>query len=181
MKDSDDRLKINDKVRNIVLKEIESRESEIIDFLQDLIRIPSITGEEGKAQGFIAKKFRSMDLEVDMFEADVENLRGHPAFFETKSYTHCGYENRPNVIGQLRGDDTAKSLMLSGHIDVVSPEPVLAWKHDPWGAEIEKGKLYGRGASDMKAGIAAMIYALKSVQDTGIDLKGNVTLQTTIE
>ena len=70
---------------------------------------------------------------------------------------------------------------MNGHVDVVSPEPVSEWKHPPWGAEIDHGKLFGRGSMDMKGGISAMIYAMRAVAESGIKLRGDVILQSVVE
>ncbi|MFQ6126894.1 MAG: ArgE/DapE family deacylase [Candidatus Heimdallarchaeota archaeon] len=174
-------MTIDPTIREAVLKTISSNKAELIEFLKGLVRIPSVVGEEGTAQKFIGTKFTEMTLQVDTWEPDITELRDHPAFFETTSYITHGYKGRPNVSGRLEGAGKGNSLLLSGHIDVVSPEPVARWKHDPWGAEIEQGRLYGRGAADMKGGIAAMIYAVHAIQQVGVQLQGDVTLQTTIE
>jgi acetylornithine deacetylase len=169
------------RVKTKILDEIDKKRDEMMDFLQKLVRIPSVVGHEGDAQKFMEKTFRDLELEVYVWEPNVAELRKHPAFFKTTSYTKFGYKGRPNVIGKLRGSGQGRSLILAGHIDVVSPEPVSAWTHDPWSAEIVDNKLYGRGAADMKGGIASMVYALKCVQETGIRLKGDVILESTIE
>jgi hypothetical protein len=65
-------------------------------------------------------------------------------------------------------------MALNGHVDVVPTGDTSAWSHDPWGGEISQGKLWGRGACDMKGGVAAMIQAVKVVQDCGFRLKGDV-------
>ena len=154
----------------------------MIQFLQELVRTPSVTGLEKDAQRLVKEKFLSMGLEVDVFNAqEVEGLRDHPGFFETTAYQQFGYQERPNVVGRFRGSGGGKSLILSGHIDVVSPEPISAWTHHPWEGTIENGRLYGRGSIDMKAGVATMTYVLKSIQSTGMRLKGDLTLETTIE
>ena len=74
-----------------------------------------------------------------------------------------------------------KSIILNGHIDVVSPEPVDRWRHDPWGGEIEEKRLYGRGALDMKAGLVVNLFALKALLETGLEPGGSVILQSVIE
>jgi len=168
-------------VKKRILEEIDNKKDAMTKFLQELVRIPSVVGHEGEAQKFMEKTFRDLGLEVDVWEADATELRKHPAFFETTSFTKFGYKGRPNVIGKLRGSGGGRSLILGGHIDVVSPEPVSAWTHDPWGAEIVDGKLYGRGAADMKGGIAAMVHAFKCVLDIGVKPRGDIILKSTIE
>jgi acetylornithine deacetylase len=164
-----------------VLGYLDSRGDEIVDFLRRLVGIPSVVGLEGEAQKFMYHTFRDMGLEVDMWEPDINELKKHPAFFETTSFRKYGYKDRPNVIGKLRGVGGGRSLFLCGHIDVVSPEPVGAWSYPPWGGVVVDGKMYGRGVADQKGGIAAMTYALKSIIDLGIKLKGDVLIGTTIE
>ncbi len=165
------------KTKTKILESIDSLQEEILDFLRSLVRIPSLVGSEGKAQGFIKDKFEQIKLDTNVIRADKTILQNHPAYCEIP----WDYEDRPNVIGILRGKNHRKSLILNGHIDVVTPEPVHLWKHDPWAAEIQDGKLYGRGAWDMKAGIAAMIYAVQSIQQAGIGLDGDIILESVIE
>ena len=73
---------------------------------------------------------------------------------------------------------TASRLSLNGHYDVVSPGIIQNWGHDPFGGEIEGDKLFGRGAVDMKGGIAAMLKAVKFIQQAGVQLAGDLIVQT---
>ncbi len=82
-------------------------------------------------------------------------------------------KDRVNVIGILEGTGSGPTLMLNGHTDTVSVENMTV---DPFDARIADGKLYGRGALDMKAGIAAQIGAIQSLIESGIQLKGDVVL-----
>ncbi|MFC1729173.1 ArgE/DapE family deacylase [candidate division KSB1 bacterium] len=77
---------------------------------------------------------------------------------------------RVNVIGRIRGSGGGKTLMLNGHMDTVG----VAGMHDPFSAEIRDGKLYGRGAQDMKGSIAAMLAAIKALKESGTELKGDI-------
>lgn len=80
----------------------------------------------------------------------------------------------PVVAGVKRGSGDGKSLAVNGHVDVVPVGDASAWEHDPWGAEIADGKLWGRGAADMKGGVAAGIMAAKALQEAGVDLAGDL-------
>ncbi|MFX1602341.1 MAG: ArgE/DapE family deacylase [Promethearchaeota archaeon] len=153
----------------------------LVELTQNLVRIPSVSGEEGEVQEFIAKTLSELELEPKLVVPDVDILRKSPDFFETTSYARVGYEGRPNVVGVLRGQDGGRSICLSGHVDVVSAEPIENWSRDPWGGEVEGDLLYGRGAGDMKGGIAAMITAVQSIRECGIKLQGDVIIETTIE
>jgi len=167
-------------VKSKILRKIDDKKDEIVRFLQDLVKVPSPSGEEGKAQDIVAKKLREIpNLEIDIWEPSLEELAKYP--LHPLRLTQWSYKNRPNVVGTLKGSGNGASLILNGHIDVVSPEPVKAWKCDPWSAKVEEGKLYGRGAVDMKGGVAAMTYAVLSILDAGIKLKGRVILESVVE
>lgn len=86
-----------------------------------------------------------------------------------------------NVVGYLTGSGGGHSLLLNGHVDVVPAEPLDHWTHDPWGGEIEDGRMYGRGTADMKGGIAAMLFALRAIRAAGYRLKGSVTVESVID
>lgn len=162
---------------NEVLKLIEERRGEITGFLQRLVSFPSVTGEEAEIQRFIAGKLEGMGLTVDIWEPAHEELKKHPAYV----YTEGEYTNRPNVVGIYKGTGGGKSLLFNGHVDVIPPGPLDAWEHQPWSGDIEGNRLYGRGASDMKSGLAAMTMALDSLISLNIRLKGDVILEYTVD
>ena len=153
-----------EKVLNKVFDEIGKKEEELIHTLSELIRIPSLTGEETEAQKFMEAKFKEMGIKVETFEAELDEIKNHPAYIEIPH----SYENRPNVVGILDGSNLFPSLILNGHVDVVSPEPLDKWTFDPWGGEVSDGKIYGRGAVDMKAGDIANLFAVKAILDVCI-------------
>ena len=74
-----------------------------------------------------------------------------------------------------------KSALFNGHLDVVSPEPISRWDRHPFDPAIEDGWMYGRGAGDMKAGVAAMTYAFHAVEKAGFGFNAPVTLEAVIE
>lgn len=156
---------------------IVEHKDEVIQFLRDLVQIPSVTGDEAAIQTFVADYLRSMGAEVDIFEPDMESLRRHPAFVEPQQ----GYENRPNVVGIFKGVGGGRSLLFNGHVDVIPEGAADNWKHGPWSADIEDGKLYGRGASDMKSGTAAMTMAMAAIRACGIRLKGDVISEYVVD
>lgn len=156
---------------------IAREEERIVCFLQELIRIPSVTGEEGDIQQFIARRLGEMGLAVDMWEPDLEALKKHPAFVAVSR----GYAGRPNVVGTLRGTGGGRSLLFNGHVDVIPAGAPESWQHGPWSGDLADGRIYGRGASDMKAGLAAMTMAVQSILAAGIRLKGDVVLEYTVD
>ncbi|WP_236628083.1 ArgE/DapE family deacylase [Sporolactobacillus terrae] len=88
-------------------------------------------------------------------------------------------EKRHQLIAELKGAEPGKTLAFTGHMDVV-PVGEIAWDHDPFGAEEVDGKIYGRGASDMKSGLAAMIAALIALKEEGTPFKGTLKFIATV-
>ena len=168
---------VDDSIKRKVLDGVDKRREELIDVLSKLVKIPSVVGDEGKAQKAVTQLYKEAGLKVIRFQADHEKIKDHEAFVESD----LPYENRPNIIGIKLGDDRSKSLILNGHIDVVSPEPISQWTHDPWGADIIDGKLYGRGSGDMKGGLVTNFFALKTLLELGLNPKSKVLLQSVVE
>ncbi|HEX5504911.1 MAG TPA: M20/M25/M40 family metallo-hydrolase, partial [Thermomicrobiales bacterium] len=83
---------------------------------------------------------------------------------------------RPNVVATLRGARPGPRLILEGHTDVVTPGDPAAWSHAPFGGEVVDGRLYGRGAADMKGGVIAALYAAQAVRASGAPFAGALTL-----
>jgi acetylornithine deacetylase len=164
-----------------VLDEIERNRNKMIDFLVNLIKYPSLIGNEYPIQKFIANKLKEIDLKVELWEPDVNLLLKHEAFIPYEEIINLKYKNRPNVVGILKGKGRGKSIILNGHIDVVTPEPINEWLLDPYLGDIKNGMVIGRGAVDMKSGLAAMIFALESIHNIGISLKGDVIFQSVID
>ena len=168
---------MNSKIKEKIGSVVDNLSDEMVKTLAELVRIPSVVGNEKPAQDFMQQQYQDLGLDVKTFEADKNKVGQHSAYVESG----LPFEGRPNVIGMLKGDPAKKSMILNGHVDVVSPEPVDQWQHDPWGAEIEDNRLYGRGAVDMKAGVIANLFALKALKKAGIEPGGDVMLQSVVE
>jgi acetylornithine deacetylase/succinyl-diaminopimelate desuccinylase family protein len=82
----------------------------------------------------------------------------------------------PVVAGHLAGSGGGRSLAINGHIDVVPVGDTSAWMHDPWAGEIADGRLWGRGAADMKGGVAAAMMAARALREAGLMLAGDLWL-----
>ena len=140
------------------------------------MRIPSQTGDEGSAQEAVARLMRAHDLEVDVWEPDVTALEPH-----AESVTlDGGFADRPNVVGIWRGQGRGRSLILNGHIDTVEVGDPSAWSHAPLGGDVVHGRLYGRGACDMKGGIVANLFAVRALRLAGFAPAGDVIVESTI-
>lgn len=147
--------------------------------LADLVREGSVLGEEAGAQALMAERFADMGLDVERFEVDLAAIRDLPGFSPPVIDV---YKGRENVVGRhVPKAATGKSLILNGHIDVVPTGPEALWTTPPFAPRIEDGKLYGRGAGDMKAGIAAYCMAFDALARLGLQPAAPVYLQSVIE
>jgi acetylornithine deacetylase len=88
------------------------------------------------------------------------------------------FAGRPQLIARWRGEGGGPSLLLNGHVDVVDPGPDVAWGGDPFRARVAAGRLIGRGAADMKSGVAAMIVAVEALRAAGVRLAGDLVVNT---
>lgn len=155
---------------------VDARSAESIEFLRTIVRAPSVTGDEETVQRIVASQMAAHDLEVDLWEPSTAELAPHALAVGTFA-TLAG---RPNVVGVFHGAGRGRSLILNAHIDVVEAGDPLRWSHPPYAAEIVDGQLIGRGACDMKAGLAVNIFALRAVRDAGLAAGGDVIVQSVI-
>lgn len=130
--------------------------------LTALIRIPSITGSEEGVAAWAADALRALGLAVEVLRPDLVAHRDDPAW----PGEEMPRTSLPVVIGRT-GRAGGRRVILSGHLDVVPPGDPGTWTTDPWGAEIRDGALYGRGACDMKGGVASILAAVRSLRSSG--------------
>ncbi len=163
-----------------VLEHIEEYRADLIDLTCSLVEQRSDQGQEAGAQEVVISELESVGLEPDVWEPDVEELRDHPGYFDTATYEEVGYEGRPNVAAVSEGTGDGRSFALSGHIDVVSADED-EWERDPWSASVEGGRIYGRGACDMKGGLAAALIAVRALEESNIELAGDLAVLSTVD
>jgi acetylornithine deacetylase len=114
-------------------------------------------------------------FEVDLWEIDLGTLSGHSAYSaEIERGEGLG------LVGALGEGSSGRTLILNGHVDVVPPGDASAWTFPPWDGRVDRGRVLGRGALDMKGGLAAGLFAAKAIGDAGVTLKGRLILQSVI-
>ncbi len=157
-----------------------------IALLQSLIRVPSVNpyftnyrepSREGDVQDILAACLEPLGATLDRWEPSAAELAKHaggPGYYPDRDF-----RGRPNLVATLPGSGGGQSLMLLGHADVVSPGD--GWTGDPFAAERRDGKIYGRGAADMKAGMAAAVSALEVLRAAGVRLRGDVLLASVVD
>ncbi|MFZ4661517.1 MAG: ArgE/DapE family deacylase [Caldilineaceae bacterium] len=153
-------------------------------FLQRMVQTPSLPNAEGAVQALVAAKLEEVGLAVDVVPTRFAELAGHPAF----SDDGFSPDQRVNVIGHWRATERTAamavpghgSLLLNGHVDVVSPGDETRWSASPWSGLIRDGKLYGRGSCDMKAGVTAAIFAVAALKELGYQPAHDILVQSVI-
>jgi acetylornithine deacetylase/succinyl-diaminopimelate desuccinylase family protein len=132
--------------------------SDVISLLTELVKVPSVCGEEGAIANFIANWLEKNKLPVELLEIKPK---------------------RPDVISLLKGSKPGPRIMFNGHMDTV--EPGQGWKHDPFGAQIEGGKMYGRGTLDMKSGLASILWAAAACKEEGLPKRGELLVAAVVD
>jgi acetylornithine deacetylase len=140
----------------------------------DEYRTPS---REGEVQDILASRLAALGARLDRWEPDSEALAryaGGPGYYPGRDF-----RGRPNLVATLPGSGGGSSLMLLGHVDVVSPGE--GWTVDPFAAERRNGLIVGRGAADMKGGLAAAVAALEMLRAAKIRLRGDVIVASVVD
>lgn len=158
---------------------LDQRPQRVAELCQELVRFDTAfmgpgtpARQEQGCQEWIAKFLSELGCEIDQWEPDPATLSDHPMYQPGLAWT-----GRPITVGILRGSGEGRSLILNGHIDTVSAEPIERWTHDPWSGDIEGDRLFGRGSCDMKGGIAAFLAVVEAAVRTGTRLSGDLILQ----
>jgi succinyl-diaminopimelate desuccinylase len=151
-----------------ILAEVDRAADEIVQFTADLVRIPTVNppGDDYEACAHVLGDF----LKRRAFEIEYIAAEGRPE--------HTARYPRVNVIGSRRGG-SGPVVHLNGHIDVVPAGD--DWTIDPFGGLVRAGRIYGRGVCDMKAGIAAAVFAAESIARAGVALPGTIEISGTVD
>src|SRR5215212_8931331 len=165
------------------MNEIEQRVLDAIDidglvaFLCEIIAIPSLDGQAAEVaiQQHVADWMRRNGLAVDLWELDFASLRQHPAFcWEVER------EHGLGLVGVLGEDRGGRSLIFNGHTDVVPAGDAANWRFPAWQGTVDDGRVYGRGAVDMKGGLCCALFAAKALRNAGVQLKGRLMIESVI-
>jgi acetylornithine deacetylase len=163
---------------------IVTNEVQLVELVRDLVRFDTtsvdlspgsgnMSNQEAELQAYVGDRLRSLGCEVDQWEPAAADFAAHPMM---PAWHH--WENRPLTVGRLPGAGGGRSLVINGHIDVVSAGDPAAWTSPPFAADVRDGRIYGRGAVDMKGGIGAAITAMEALAACGVRLRGDVIVET---
>ena len=146
-----------------ITEEVNKNKNEIIQLTQKLVRVPSFSGDAqslSQIAQIISEEMQRIGFSIELIEAE-------------KGLT--------NVVGTFRGSASAPCILFNGHTDVVPAQGSGDWVVAPFSAEIKEGRIYGRGACDMKGGLAAMLAAPKIAFGLFPEYKGNLILTATVD
>jgi acetylornithine deacetylase len=162
-----------------ILEAIAAERPAMEELLVRLVEAPTLLGDEAAGQAIMREAFEDAGLAPLDVPLDPAALRGHPG----ASPFSWDVNGKANVVARWEPADPAggRSLVLGGHIDVVSPEPAAMWSSPPFVARREGDWLYGRGAGDMKAGLAAIVGAVRGLRAVGVAPLAPVELQSVVE
>lgn len=162
---------------------VAQREDQLVGLLTALIGFDTITHTPGAAprqeaalQHFLAERLAARGAAVSVAEPDPALVAGHPVIPD--GFTFAG---RPQLVARFAGAAGGPTLLLNGHIDVVDVHPLSDWASDPFGAVVRDGAVWGRGACDMKGGVACMVAAAEVLAELGIRLAGDLVVNTTTD
>jgi acetylornithine deacetylase len=142
----------------------------VVAIASELIAVPSLSADETPGQRVVASMLSAAGMEVETWDVDVEALSAHPYFSAEVS--------RDEILGVVGRAGTGRGpvLLIDGHIDVVPTGAPEDWTSPPFEPTVRDGRLYGRGACDMKGGLAAAIHAVEAIRTAGIELDGTVVV-----
>lgn len=159
-----------------VKQAVDELRDDAIAMLQGLVNISSVTGAEGPAQRNVEALFAHRDLAIDRWVATPDEIMAY--------HDHVGmqttFADRPNLAGKRAGAGGGPSILLNAHIDTVETGDPSTWSVAPLGGDLIDGKLYGRGACDMKGGLVTFLTAFDALDSLGIRLAGDATILSTV-
>jgi len=131
---------------------------DVVELLSQLIKIPSVCGQEGRLAHYIADWLSKQGIQAQLMDVK---------------------PGRPNVVATLAGAQGGSGLMFNGHMDTV--DPGQGWTRDPFGAEIVDGRMYGRGSYDMKSGLAGILWAAAKCKEEGLPERGRLVVAAVVD
>ncbi|MGN6870908.1 MAG: ArgE/DapE family deacylase [Solirubrobacteraceae bacterium] len=154
-----------------VLSAVDDERDALVHAISQAVQIPSvnprypgqvyedIVGGEGDVSRFVADIYRELGAEVDVFGLE---------------------PGRENAVGLIRGSGSGRSLIYNGHVDVVPAGSVSNWRHDPFSGLVDGDRIWGRGSTDMKAGVLAQAFAARALKQSGVRLRGDLILEAVV-
>lgn len=164
--------------RRAILEAVDALREDAVRMLERLVRCPSTLGNEQSALNEMARIYEGIGLAPRRVPTDPGALAAHPGF----SPPLIPYDGRDNVVAVFAPRERkGRSLALQGHVDVVPEGAADMWETPPYEPSIRGGRMYGRGAGDMKAGIVSYVAAFTALRLAGLQPAAEVQMQSVVE
>ena len=165
-------------IQTAILHAVDSQADDAVALLAGLVRHRSVLGQEQGAVDAMAAAFEGLGLPTRRVPVDTAALERVPGF----SPPLMSYAGRDNVVAEHHPvNATGRSLLLQGHVDVVPEGAADLWTTPPFEPDIRDGRMYGRGAADMKAGVASIVMAVRALHAAGFQPAAPLQLAAVIE
>lgn len=152
---------------------VDALRDELVTLVARAVATPSVTGDELAVARLLERWLADNGFETRLEPVPADLVERHPQMTGEHDL-----ERRPNLLGLWRGDGSSElRVVLNGHIDTVNVERPAEWEQDPYGGAVVDGRLWGRGAADMKGGLIAGMFALRALRDAGVTLPYDVQVQ----
>jgi acetylornithine deacetylase len=170
---------LDDETAAAITDAVDRRFDEQVRFTQAMVRFPSTRGQEHTIQDFMADAIARRGLAVDHWKIEVDDIKDLPGFAPV---VDASYENAYNVVGTYRpATRNGRSLIFNGHIDVVPTGEWARWTSPPFEPRIDGTWMYGRGAGDMKSGLAGTLFAFDAIREAGFVPTAPIYFQSVVE
>jgi len=179
---------LKEQLQQSIIKAVDHNRERIARTLQELIRFESIVMAdptkagpgERECQKYLESRLSAAGFETDLWEPDadalLEKYRGKPGAQQGRNF-----RGRPNLAATLRGSGGGRSILLTGHIDVVPAGERTHWRYEPFAGAREGDCIQGRGAVDMKGGVASMLSAAEILRELNVPLAGDILFATVVD
>lgn len=154
---------------------LNTRREQQLELLQQMVRIPSVSGQEEAITDFLAERLVELGFACELVPIDVDRVAEHQPNSRDQEF-----DTRRNLWARLEPTGQRPTLLLNGHLDTVPPGAASRWARDPYSGEIVDGGVWGRGSVDMKGGITAAIFAMLAAADLGAPVADSVALGLTV-
>jgi acetylornithine deacetylase len=147
----------------------------LVTLLRELVAFRSLDGRETPVQQRVADWMADEGFATDVWPIDLDELARHP------DWSHeVERDEALGVVGWIGEDTGGRTLLFNGHTDVVPAGDETVWSSSPWEASVRDGRVYGRGAVDMKGGLCCALFAAKAIRDAGVGLPGRVSVASVV-
>ncbi len=174
-------MQLSQTLQATLKKTVWKKQGRLVEITRQLIRTPSENtpphGSELACQNWLAGELQKLELDTDLYLLnEVAGLPEHPLFQPGRDY-----RGRPNLAARRKGSGDGRSLLLSGHIDTVPRGSTQDWTRSPFSAEVENGRIYGRGANDMKGGVATNLFVMECVSELDLPLADDLIFESVVD